>query len=396
MEILSIPDIHTLEDALTKASVDKTIWDVASYAVRFWTGPSGDLASHISVNLRHKTFPEISPERILSVFADAGPTVRYLPKNVQPVAFEPTIFDLHLGKLASFDEVGENSSLALSEQVFTQALSRLLSYASPFEPEEIVFPIGNDFLHVDTVQKTTTNGTPQDAEGVYIAFQSGIRLLTQAVYDFLEVAPKVKLLVIPGNHDQLSSVFLSHVVAAWFRNDERVTVDTSPILRKYYRYGTNLLGFTHGKYEKIADLPLIMAREAKASWAETTHHEWHTGHTHALKASEQHGVRLRTIPSLSGTDAWHYRSGYVGSQRAAEGYLWHRKDGYVGHFSAPALGASQREIEGNEREGDKDARNRRMWEQKKLGTRTATIAADNGLGLSQTKEILRQMREKLG
>jgi hypothetical protein len=45
------------------------------------------------------------------------------------------------------------------------------------------------------------------------------------------------------------------------------------------------------------------------------------------------GVVVRTLMSLSSTDAWHFRKGYVGNQRAAEAYLYDR-GGLVGSFVA--------------------------------------------------------------
>jgi hypothetical protein len=58
--------------------------------------------------------------------------------------------------------------------------------------------------------------------------------------------------------------------------------------------------------------------------------------TRHVSADTFGSVRVRVLPSLSGTDAWHYRKGYVGSMRAAEAYLWSYDDGYAGHFSASA------------------------------------------------------------
>ena len=85
-----------------------------------------------------------------------------------------------------------------------------------------------------------------------------------------------------------------------------------------------------------------MAQEARADWAETMHREWHLGHFHKSKETRYtagdafNGVRVRVLPSLCAADAWHAQMGYVGEQRAAEGYPWSFSDGYIGHFSAGA------------------------------------------------------------
>ncbi len=99
------------------------------------------------------------------------------------------------------------------------------------------------------------------------------------------------------------------------------------------------MGFTHGSDEKHADLPTIMAGEVPRHWADTTHREWHLGHLHKRKetrfnAGDTYGaVTVRVLPSMTGTDAWHYQKGYVKGCRAAEAYLWSYTEGYKAHFS---------------------------------------------------------------
>jgi hypothetical protein len=51
---------------------------------------------------------------------------------------------------------------------------------------------------------------------------------------------------VPGNHDELTSFHLGEILAARYDGDKHVTVDNSARLRKYYDFGTNLFGFTHG------------------------------------------------------------------------------------------------------------------------------------------------------
>ena len=42
-------------------------------------------------------------------------------------------------------------------------------------------------------------------------------------------------------------------------------------------------------------------------------------------------VQIRVLPSLSGTDAWHHKKGYVNTDRTAEAYFFHPNQGYLGH-----------------------------------------------------------------
>jgi len=88
----------------------------------------------------------------------------------------------------------------------------------------------------------------------------------------------------------------------------------------------------------IKDLPLIMAQEKSEAWSRTKHKEWHIGHVHKRKESNFiagdtfNGVHVRVIPSLTGTDAWHYQHGYTKNEKMAESFLWDYEEGCVGIF----------------------------------------------------------------
>lgn len=43
-------------------------------------------------------------------------------------------------------------------------------------------------------------------------------------------------------------------------------------------------------------------------------------------------MTVRIIRSLSGTDAWHFRRGYVGGTRGAEAFIYRRDGGMRAHL----------------------------------------------------------------
>jgi len=134
----------------------------------------------------------------------------------------------------------------------------------------------------------------------------------------------VDIVNIPGNHDFERSFYLGKYLSAWFNNDPQVSVDTHASPRKYYRFGNVLLGFTHGSEEKESSLPMIMATDihSKPMWSETKFHEWHVGHIHRKRnviydinktreLNEDLGVTVRYLSSLTGTEEWHHKKGFV-------------------------------------------------------------------------------------
>jgi DNA repair exonuclease SbcCD nuclease subunit len=138
--------------------------------------------------------------------------------------------------------------------------------------------------------------------------------------------------MVSGNHDDLSVWHLGDSLECYFSRYSDVEIFNEPTTRKYHEFGNVLLCFTHGDKGKRADYPLLMAAERPEMFGRTKFREIHTGHTHQTKTEEMHGIRVRTIPSLSPADAWHAENGYVGNQRNAEAYLWNRDEGLVAQF----------------------------------------------------------------
>jgi hypothetical protein len=252
-------------------------------------------------------------------------------------------YDLHFGALAWGEEVGADYDCDIAERIFVDAVDRIVGRMDAYKIAEIVVPVGQDFFHVDYVRANTVHGTiVEDQDTRYgKMFYSGVLAFVRVIDRLRQIAPVV-LLWSPGNHDRTTSYHLAVTLSVWYRHAKDVRVDISPTVRKYHRFGTNLIGFTHGDEENHRDLPIIMASEMPQDWAETTSREWHIGHYHKKKetvynAGDSHtGIMVRVLPSLSGTDYWHYLKGYVNKQRALEAYLWHKEDGYFAHFSVGA------------------------------------------------------------
>lgn len=263
-----------------------------------------------------------------------GITPRDAKASDDPHMLELCIMDAHLSKLAWGEETGgANYDMAICEARVDAAVDDLLYQARSYDIEKIVLPWGNDFFHFDTISGMTTAGTPMDRDSRFQKmFRKGRAIASRAVRRCAAIAP-VELVIVPGNHDEITSFLLGEVLAAEFEDDERVTVDNSPRLRKYVKYGANLIGYTHGKDEPHKKLPLIMAQEVPHLWGETVFREVHTGHFHSSKVTDAtpvnsfNGVRVRILQSLSGTDAWHARHGYVGETGGAEAFVWSASKG---------------------------------------------------------------------
>lgn len=346
--------IRTLEDAIAFAGVDTSVWRVKSWSCTSWeVGMKMREGKEADRFERHGLWRvALKLERIWpQVLTDATDALFERLRSIAPRRFdrprlpsrrggsllEINIPDLHMGKLCWAPETGVDYDMRIAEQVYDEAVRDLLDRARGFDVEEAVFLIGSDFFHVDTLGHTTTAGTVVDVDGRHAKMiEIGEASAIHAVNRVADACRKVRVIWVPGNHDRLASFHLARTLAAWFRHDDRVTVDAGPMTRKYLRYGVNLIGYTHGDKIKLDKLAMLMASERSQDWAQTTWREWHVGHFHGFRMQESFGVRTRVVPSLCGTDAWHAENGYVGNSRAAEAFVYDKDDGFVANFTTKA------------------------------------------------------------
>lgn len=339
--------VKSLADLVRVCEIDISEWEVERFVCNKWetaakVGPQ-DTATvavtplyQVKAWLKRKVGIMAARQEIAALLEDAkrrivvrAPAV--INRTASGHLLEPSIPDLHVGKLAWANETGwENYNSKIAERIFEDALSALLRRTASFQCERILFPIGNDLLHSDTKQGTTTAGTPLDNDSRYHkSFALVRRMMTRAIDTLRAVAP-VHVIVVPGNHDTLSAWHLGDSLECYFHRCKDITIDNAPAMRKYYQWGKVMLMLTHGNRGKLADYPLVMAAEQPEMFGATVHREAHTGDKHQLKVQEHHGVRVRISPALCPPDAWHAEHHFVGNARSAEAFVWHREEGLVG------------------------------------------------------------------
>lgn len=335
--------IVTVDQLLAVHNLSLEDWDIEKQVVNTWEvgakGPDGVVVTtplfQVKVWLKSKKeVKELEDIRkdFLEELKKSSPKVPFKFKKNKKKShlLEINLFDLHLGKVAWAEETGDNYSLKKAIKLLEKSIEHFIQTTQHEQIDEILLPIGNDFFNSDRAHpfNATTKGTPQEEDTRWQkVFREGRRVLVEQIRKLSTVAP-VRVIMIPGNHDYERNFYLGDSLEGWFHNDKNVTIDNSANPRKYYNYGNVLLGFTHGNEEKPADLPLIMAQEVPQLWANSRYREFHLGHFHSKKiikyrsTLEYQGVILKYMGSLSGTDSWHHKKGYIGNQKMSEAYLW--------------------------------------------------------------------------
>jgi hypothetical protein len=241
--------------------------------------------------------------------------------------------DVHIGKLASSFETGEDYNSQIAVQRVKSGVEGILQKASGFTIDKIIFVAGNDILHIDTPKRTTTAGTPQDTDGMwYDNFLIAKKLYIDVLDTLIQVAD-VHFIFNPSNHDYQSGFFLADSISSWYNKCENISFDTSIAHRKYYRYSNNLIGTTHGDGAKPQDLPLLMAQEAGDDWSLAKNRYVYIHHIHHKMSKDYIGVTVEALRSPSGTDGWHHRNGYQHAPKAVEGFIHSKDHGQVARLT---------------------------------------------------------------
>jgi len=330
VRIMQLNGFDPLKYKLVSCKVRRSDWDVT---LKLKDGDGESLphreTNHLyRIELTVKPIQEIlSSEYVAKIFEDLE------PPEITPIKYkggsmllELPIMDLHLGKLAWGKETGEDYDLKIAEKLYRATVLDILGKLKQcnLNIEKIVFPVGQDFFHIDNSAATTTAGTAMDIDSRWQKiYATGVELLVWAIEQLRQIAP-ISVMYVPGNHDKVLSYCAVYTLHAHYEKCKSVNVDLSPTARKYVHYGVNLIGFSHGKEGKRIEH--LMQQEQSKAWGDSIYREWHLGDLHHEEAKEIGGLKIRRISSITATDAWHAEKGFRAT-RMCQAFIWDKKKG---------------------------------------------------------------------
>lgn len=245
--------------------------------------------------------------------APLAPPARLL--NANALALYP-VGDHHFGMLSWSKETGASYDLDIAQELLARATDELIVRVPPCA--QALIAVLGDFFHYDSFEAVTpTSRNKLDADGRYpkmvdVVLDSLPRMIERAA----EHHGSVHVIIEIGNHDLANSVFLARALARIYRDNPRITIDTSPRHFHYYEFGNVLLATHHGHGVPMAQLPLIMAHDQPEAWGRTRYRHWLTGHIHssktqaAISSQDYSGVTVESFRILAAADAWAVNKGY--------------------------------------------------------------------------------------
>lgn len=357
---------------ISRASLRQYLLRAEAKGLAPWQAPNTPIPPHLNVckstvhydgegNVKNEWRRYVPGAQELDEFVDSLcervkgkailPNKKLFKSNNDDILGELDIFDIHYGLKAQAKQTGgRDQDCDISGKMIMDVSDRLLSRFD--KPAEINVVFGGDQLHADgRVPATEKSHNILDVDSRY---EMVVERLSTLCYDLVRMAakkaPKVNVIVVPGNHDPNSSVWLSTVLRAFFSECSNVNIVNQYTDVKHMIWGRNLLGYGHGQ-----DIPLkrwgeVIPNMFREEWGRTGFCHVKVGHTHHRRGKktsvitqqdegwvEQAGVLAESLPSSCFRDSWHASKGFFGQMVGVAGFEYHKEHGLWSRFYQPVI-----------------------------------------------------------
>lgn len=333
----------TPENILRILGYNPSEWEVIKWRIGEWDTsmkdkdgkPMKSRNQTVSLNMKPIAYNDITMEDALDIYRDMvedigvyNKTKTSKPKIDNDLLKELTGIELHLGKMAWAGDTGQDYDKDIATIRFYRIVQEIINQQSIEQASECLYCIGNDFFNSDTIDATTTKGTPQTNDLRWKKmFKLGLELNVMLINSLLDNFETVHIRLQSGNHDKMSSFYLYETLWAYYRNEDRIEFSHDLKDVQCFLWGKCGIFFTHGDSNLKRTIKSIPAEFYK-EWGMTTYRELHLGHLHKeVVVDDEGGMITRRVGSPTGTDQWHYEERYMGATQKYQTFLWHKKEG---------------------------------------------------------------------
>lgn len=242
-----------------------------------------------------------------------------------------TITDAHLGALAWNEETrGGDYDLSLGERLIIDWFTAAIA-VSPAAKRGVFAQLG-DFLHYDSFKSITPeHGHLLDGDTRYPKMvRAAIRIVRTVIRMLLEKHETVDVIMADANHDPSSEVWLRELLAAFYDEEPRVNVDTTPGTYTMLEHGDVSLFYHHGHKRGIGNVDSVFVGKFREAYGRTRFSYAHIGHKHQDELKNTNLMKVEMHETLAAPDAYAANGGWL-SGRSAKVIYYHRKFGFVGN-----------------------------------------------------------------
>lgn len=292
-----------------------------------------------------RSWPRVSPddnlrEAAMRAMVDAlseslpreEPALPILRHGNDDLANQFTITDLHMGMLSWGEETGADWDMKIAEKILFDWFAAAIRQSSDAKLA-IMAQLG-DLLHYDSHESVTpAHKHVLDSDSRY---QKMVRVIIRAkrrlTRMLLETHEHLHMIEADANHDPAGGAWLREMLAAFYENEPRVTVDTSPSTYYAYEHGLTSLFYHHGHRKKIKQVDAVFAGKFREIYGRTKFAYGHTGHLHSDELISTNLMKVERHETLAAPDAYAANGGWL-SGRSAKVITYSKRFGEVGRIT---------------------------------------------------------------
>lgn len=238
--------------------------------------------------------------------------------------------DLHVGMRSMEEETGDPSWSLRRSFDYAMDMFSDLSQCCPQTNECVLAELG-DLVHYDGMLPVTSrSGAVLDVDCQPVEMIRMANRIMRGVIDMLLSRHRqVHVKICPGNHSDRFELTMREIYRSFLHGDS-VKVDNSASPYLVHRFGSVMLGFTHGHEprNKIKELGAIYMSQYRRMYGQTSVLEVHHGHLHHSQSVDEGGWRRIGHSTIASRDAHAARGGYL-SEREGSSIVYHTRKGQV-------------------------------------------------------------------
>lgn len=320
---------------------DPSVWEFVYFTISTWEQHTKEQNTKQLYAVKYKIKPIIKQGLTLEEAIEIAK--QEFKKKIKPIKLPKQVenkelddekmleipgIELHLGKMAWNGDTGQDYDKNIAQERFYKILEEIVNQQEQEKCGKCLLCIGNDFFNSDTVNATTTKGTPQTNDLRWKKmFLMGLQMYKDMILTLRSKFNEIEIRLVSGNHDEMASFYLYMALSQYFSEDNVISFSDNYKQVQCCVFGKNLIAFCHGDANLkrlMKSIPIEFYRE----WGTTVFRELHLGHLHKeVVVDDESGMITRRIGSPTGTDQWHYEERFIGSTQKAQTFVWHKEYG---------------------------------------------------------------------
>lgn len=280
---------------------------------------------------------EMAIEQLFRFLSDRTPvleTVIDAPEEADDdLMLEWLLMDHHIGLHSYGKETGADYDTKIATDLIIKAARKIFSTHQQVGKAVIV--LGGDNIHSDSRANVTEKSKHNlDVDSRYQkTIKAAYCAMTTSIDIALANAKTVDVIVLSGNHDYHTAICLAVILAAHYRNNERVRIDTTPTKHKFLQFGNTYFMYTHGDTGSNNRLATYLMNHIIRKGIQGINRMFvRKGHLHKNGRmtppglTDEDGVIVELFPTMCAPDSYAHEYAFQ-SARSTVANIWHCKYG---------------------------------------------------------------------